>query len=88
MIEACICTAPGPTLRPTANSKRPGVEEPEITDNELSARPEQGHVTAFDSIGELSDVDGPPILNKIGLIVKTRNGIKKAHTILDTAKLR
>ena len=44
---------------------------------------------AFDSREQLTGyVEGSPphtpILNKIGLIVKTRNGITKARTILDT----
>ena len=63
----------------------PGVEEQDITDKELSAHLEKGHVAACDSFGELSDfVDGEPTLSKIGLIAKTRNGVTNARNTLDT----
>ena len=52
----------------------PGVEEQDITDAELAAHLAKGHLAAFDSYAELTEfVDCPePILNKLGLIVKTR----------------
>ena len=55
----------------------PGVEDQNITDAELTAHLEKGHMVAFDTYAELSEfVDlQEPILNKLGLIVKTRNGI-------------
>lgn len=63
----------------------PGVEEQAITDAELTAHLGKGHIIAFDTKAELAEyVGGPPILNKLGLIIKIRNGIKKARMILDT----
>ena len=52
----------------------PGVEEQAITDSELAAHLAKGHIRAFDTYSELAAfVDsGEPILNKLGLIVKTR----------------
>ena len=46
----------------------------------------KGHLVAFDTHAELAAfVDSDePILNKLGLIAKTRNGITKARMILDT----
>ena len=42
------------------------------------------HLAAFDTYELLEEVvGGKPILNKLGLIVKTRNGVAKARTILD-----
>ena len=63
-----------------------GVEEQEITDAELTAHLAKGHIMAFNTYQELCDFVGSanPILNKLGLIVKTRNGITKARMILDT----
>ena len=41
-------------------------------------------MVAFDTFEQLSGfVEGKPILNKIGLNIKTRNGVTKARTILD-----
>ena len=64
----------------------PGVEEQDITDAELAAHLKKGHIVAFDTYAELAQfVDSDePILNKLGLIIKTRNGITKARMILDT----
>ena len=64
----------------------PGVEEQAITDAELSSHLEKGHIVAFDTYAELAQFADAeePILNKLGLIVKTRNGITKARMILDT----
>ena len=46
---------------------------------------DEDHVVAFSSVQQLTGfVEGKPILNKLGLIVKTRNGVTKARTILDT----
>ena len=63
-----------------------GVEEQETTDAELTAHLAKGHIMAFDTYQELCDFVGSanPILNKLGLIAKTRNGITKARMILDT----
>ena len=61
-----------------------GVDEQAISDSELQAHLEKGHVVVFDTFEELSDsVDGTPILNKIGLVLKTRNGVANARMILD-----
>ena len=47
--------------------------------------PGKGHVAAFGTFGDLSDlVDGEPILDNIGLIVKTCNEGTNARMILDT----
>ena len=66
----------------------PGVEEQAITDAELAAHLAKGHLRAFDTHEELAAFVNSvkPILNKLGLIVKTRNGITKARMILDTKK--
>ena len=39
-------------------------------------------MTPFDELA--THVEGKPILNKTGLIIKTRNGVTKTRTILDT----
>ena len=67
----------------------PGVEDQAITGEEMDKHIEKGHLVAFDKKEQLTGyVEGTPprtpILNKIGLIVKTRNGITKVRTILDT----
>ena len=64
----------------------PGVETQDITDAELAAHLEKGHLAAFDTYAELSEFADlqEPILNKLGLIVKTRNRITKARMIPDT----
>ena len=64
----------------------PGVEEQDITDAELLAHLTKEHLCAFDTHAELASFvqSKKPILNKLGLIVKTRNGITKARMILDT----
>ena len=46
---------------------------------------DKGHLLAFDTYEQLQEyVGGKPVLRKLGLIVKTRNGITKARMILDT----
>ena len=55
----------------------------------MSKHIEKEHLVAFNTFEQLTGfVEGKPpqtpILNKIGLIAKTRNGITKARTILDT----
>ena len=63
----------------------PGVEEQEITAQELQQHLDKGHIAAFDTEEELvAHVGEGHVLNKLGLIVKTRNGITKARMILDT----
>ena len=63
----------------------PGVEDSEITETELQGHLDKQHLAAFGSPEELEDfVGGKPILNKLGLITKVRNGIKKSRMILDT----
>ena len=67
----------------------PGVEDQAITGEEMGKHIEKGHLVAFDKKEQLTGyVEGTPprtpILNKIGLIVKTRNGTTKVRTILDT----
>ena len=55
------------------------VEEQVIIGTEL-----QAHMKNFDSYDDLAAYcEGKPILNKIGLVIKTRNGIIKASMILD-----
>ena len=67
----------------------PGVEDQAITGEEMAKHIEKGHLVAFDKREQLTGyVEGTPpltpILNKIGLIVNTRNGVTKVRTILDT----
>ena len=67
----------------------PGVEDQQITDDELAAHLDKHHIAAFDSLEELKEfVKGDCALNKLGLIVKTRNGVTKARMILDTKQSR
>ena len=63
----------------------PGVEDQKITGDEMAKHIEKEHVVAFDTFEQLSVfVEGKPILNKMGLVIKTRNGVTKARMILDT----
>ena len=63
----------------------PGVEEQDVTEQEMQAHFDKGHLMAFGTYEELAaSINGQPVLNKLGLIIKTRNGITKARTILDT----
>ena len=67
----------------------PGVENQAITGDEMKKHVDKDHLVAFNTFEQLTGfVEGKPsptpILNKIGLIVKTRNGITKARMILDT----
>ena len=62
-----------------------GVEESETTETEIRAHLEKGHLMSFTSLDDLRNfVNGEPILNKLGLITKVRNGISKTRMILDT----
>ena len=62
-----------------------GVEDSEVTETELQGHLDKGHLAAFSSVDGLREfVGGEPILNKLGLITKIRNGIKKSRMILDT----
>jgi hypothetical protein len=62
-----------------------GVEAHEVTEAELSQHICKGHIEAFDSMEDLrARVCGDPVLSKLGLIIKTRNGKTKARMILDT----
>ena len=62
-----------------------GVEESEVTETELQGHLDKGHLASFTSVDELRQfVGGEPILNKLRLITKVRNGIKKSRMILDT----
>ena len=62
-----------------------GVEAHDITEDEMTNHIEKGHVAAFDSYEELAEyTGGKPILSKLGIIEKIRNGISSARTILDT----
>ena len=55
-----------------------GVEESEVTEKEIRAHLEKGHIISFDTLEDLGHfVKGEPILNKLGLITKVRNGISK-----------
>ena len=45
----------------------------------------KGHIASFDTIDDFRKfVKGDPVLSKLGLILKTRNGTTKARMILDT----
>ena len=79
------------TLRCDANKFRNyhGVEEHPVTEEELQAHIDEGHLAEFDSYDELSAFVGgtpeePAILSKLGLIIKIKNGVEKARLILDT----
>ena len=62
-----------------------GVEESDITETEIKAHLAKDHLASFRSIDDLRTfVNGEPILNKLGLITKVRNGISKTRMILDT----
>ena len=63
-----------------------GVDEDGTAEKEVAEHLKRNHLKAFSSLDELrSYLNGAePILNKIGLIVKTRNGIRKVRMILDT----
>jgi len=62
-----------------------GVEESDITETELQGRLDKKHLAAFGSPEELREfVGGEPILSKLGLITKVRNGVSKSRMILDT----
>ena len=62
-----------------------GVEESEVTEIELQGHLDKGHLASFTSVDGLREfVGGELILNKLGLITKIRNGIKKSRMILDT----
>lgn len=46
---------------------------------------QQGHIMAFDTYDQLKTfVGGTPVLNKIGIIVRTKAGVTKRRMILDT----
>ena len=62
-----------------------GVDGDGTAEAEVQAHLDKGHLRAFDTLEELREFLGEdPILNKIGLIVKTRNGVTKTRMILDT----
>ena len=62
-----------------------GVEESEVTETEIQGHLDKGHLKTFIDFNELRNfVQGEPILNKLGLITKIRNGVKKSRMILDT----
>jgi hypothetical protein len=61
------------------------VEESEITKTEIQNHLDKGHLAAFNDLDELRKfVKGEPIFNKLGLIIKTRNGVTKPRMIVDT----
>ena len=61
------------------------MEESGTAESEVKGHLMKGHLKAFTSIEGLHNFLGEqPILNKIGLIVKTRNGVTKTRMILDT----
>ena len=63
----------------------PGVEEKDVTTTEMQTHIDFEHLPEFDTFEELEDfVGGKPILNKLGVIEKVRNGVTRARTILDT----
>ena len=62
-----------------------GVEDHATTEGGMRNHMDKHHVAAFDTIGELREyVGGEPILSKLGIIEKVRNGVTSARTILDT----
>ena len=67
-----------------------GVDSDDIASNEVVRHEGLGHVKVFDSLDELRlFLKGEePVLNKIGLIIKTRAGEVKKRMILDTKQSR
>lgn len=62
-----------------------GVDDDFTAENEAKAHLQKQHLRAFSNIDDLRSFLGEePILNKIGLIVKTKNGQTKSRMILDT----
>ena len=62
-----------------------GVDDDETAEREIKAHLQKGHLKSFSSLDELRSFLGEePILNKIGLIVKSKNGKTKTRMILDT----
>ena len=66
----------------------PGVEDQAVIGEKMGKHIEKDHVAAFSTFQQLTGfVKGTPpktpILNKIGLTTKKRNGVTKARTILD-----
>ena len=58
--------------------------DPTVEDD-ISKQVVVGHLAAYDTLDDLRPaVGGEPVLNKIGLIVKERNGVIKKRMILDT----
>ena len=50
---------------------------------------DEGHLAEFDSYQDMAELVGatpeePAIMNKLGLIIKERNGVQSARLILDT----
>ena len=77
--DAIICNA-------ATFKNYPGVENQAVTGEEMEKHIDKEHLVAFDSFQQLTGfVEGTPpqtpILNKIGLIIKKRNGVAKARTI-------
>ena len=59
---------------PATFSNYPGVEEQPVTEEEMTKHIDKEHVVAFNTVKQLTGFgEGKPILNKLGLIVKTRN---------------
>ena len=62
-----------------------GVEESAVTETEIQGHLDKGHLAAFPTVDELRTfVGGEPILNKLALITKVRNGVTKTRMTLDT----
>jgi hypothetical protein len=63
-----------------------GVDDDEVAAQEIAHHIKQGHLLPFSSLDDLTSFLGgeAPILNKIGIISKTRSGITKKRMILDT----
>ena len=61
-----------------------------VTEEELQAHVDAGHLAEFDSYDELSAFVGgtpsePAILSKLGLIIKMKGGVEKARIIVRLA---
>ena len=62
-----------------------GVEEERTIEEEMQNHLDKGRLAALDTYDLLKEfVGGEPILNKLGVIVKIRNGVRKARAILET----
>ena len=70
------------TCDPATFTNYPGVEEQPVTEDEMTKHIDKEHVVAFSTGKQLIGlVDGKPILNKLGLIVKSQRRHESSHDL-------